>query len=143
MKPFWKIKKRYLLLIAGCVWLLAGVNVALLGIKSYVRLDLIRAYYFVLSIAVFVVFGAMFFRMSIKHTKRIESYPEEYRPFWHFFDLKSYIIMAVMMSGGIWLRSSGTAPDVFIAVFYTGLGFALALAGALFLYRFILGVRRV
>ena len=51
--------------------------------------------------------------------------------------------MAVMMSGGIWLRSSGTAPDVFIAVFYTGLGFALALAGALFLYRFILGVRRV
>ncbi|MDD6263378.1 MAG: hypothetical protein PUA83_09900 [Clostridiales bacterium] len=41
-------------------------------------------------------------------------------------------IMAVMMGGGIWLRSSGLAPDVFIAVFYTGLGCALALAGALF-----------
>lgn len=70
--------------------------------------------------------------MSIKHTKRIKGYPEEYRPLWHFFDIKSYCIMAVMMSGGIWLRSSGLAPDVFIAVFYSGLGCALALAGALF-----------
>lgn len=120
MKPSRKIKKGYLPLIAGCVWLLAGVNVALLGIKSYARLDLIEAYYFVLSTAVFAVFGAMFFRMSIKHTKRIESYPEEYG-----------------------CAACGTVPDVFIAVFYTGLGCALALAGALFLYRFILGVRRV
>ena len=39
--------------------------------------------------------------------------------------------MAVMMGGGIWLRSSGLVPDVFIAVFYTGLGCALALAGVL------------
>ena len=37
-----------------------------------------------------------------------------------------------MMGGGIWLRSSGIVPDVFIAVFYTGLGLALALAGAFF-----------
>ena len=51
---------------------------------------------------------------------------------WHFFDLKAYCIMAVMMGGGIWLRASGLVPDVFIAVFYTGLGCALALAGVLF-----------
>lgn len=46
--------------------------------------------------------------------------------------LKSYLIMAFMMGGGIWLRSSGLVPDTFIAVFYTGLGCALALAGVLF-----------
>lgn len=40
--------------------------------------------------------------------------------------------MAFMMGGGIWLRNSGLAPEVFIAVFYTGLGCALALAGVLF-----------
>lgn len=40
--------------------------------------------------------------------------------------------MAVMMGGGIWLRSSGLASEVFIAVFYTGPGCALALAGVLF-----------
>lgn len=46
--------------------------------------------------------------------------------------LKSYLIMAFMMGGGIWLRPSGLVPDTFIAVFYTGLGCALALAGVLF-----------
>lgn len=37
-----------------------------------------------------------------------------------------------MMGGGIWLRFSGLVPEVFIAVFYTGLGCALAGAGVLF-----------
>ena len=40
--------------------------------------------------------------------------------------------MAVMMTGGIALRASGLAPERFIAVFYTGLGAALLLAGVLF-----------
>lgn len=74
----------------------------------------------------------MFYKMSMKHTKRIKGYREEYKPVWKFFDLKSYIIMAVMMGGGIWLRSSELAPEVFIAVFYAGPGCARALAGVLF-----------
>ena len=74
----------------------------------------------------------MFFKMSMKHTRRIKGYPEEYNPVWNFFDIKGYIIMAVMMGGDIRLRYSGLVPDVFIAVFYTGLGIALALAGVLF-----------
>lgn len=44
--------------------------------------------------------------------------------------------MAFMMGGGIWLRASGLVPNVFIAVFYTGLGCALALAGVLFMMMF-------
>lgn len=40
--------------------------------------------------------------------------------------------MAFMMGGGIWLRSSGLVSNPFIAVFYTGLGLALALAGVMF-----------
>ena len=35
-------------------------------------------------------------RMSKKHTKRILGYEGD-RPFWHFFDLKAYLIMAFMM----------------------------------------------
>ena len=92
----------------------------------------IRAIHILLSVAVFCAFGLMFFKMSLKHTKRIKGYREAFRPIWHFFDLKSYVIMAVMMGGGIWLRASGLVPDVFIAVFYTGLGCALGLAGILF-----------
>ncbi|MGN0621305.1 MAG: hypothetical protein ACI4I9_05520 [Porcipelethomonas sp.] len=126
------VRKRTLLAIAGCVWLLAGVNVARLGMLSYKCLDSVRWYHLLLSAAVFGLFGIMFFKMSFKHTKRIHSYPEQTRPFWNFFDLKAYCIMAFMMGGGIWLRSSGLVPDTFIAVFYTGLGLALALAGVMF-----------
>ena len=126
------VKKRTLLAAAGCVWLIAGFNVARLGILSYAILPQIKVLHILLSIIVFCAFGLMFFKMSLKHTKRIKGYREEFRPVWHFFDLKSYIIMAVMMGGGIWLRTSGLVPDMFIAVFYTGLGCALALAGILF-----------
>ena len=45
--------------------------------------------------------------------------------------------MAVMISGGLGLRSSGLAPERFIAVFYTGLGASLLLAGLLFGHNFV------
>lgn len=131
-KHFFHVQKRTLLAIAGCVWLLAGINVACLGILSYQCMKIIRWYHPLLSVVVFTLFGFMFFKMSLKHTKRIQNYPESTRPFWHFFDIKAYCIMAFMMGGGIWLRSSSLVPNTFIAVFYTGLGLALALAGVMF-----------
>ena len=127
-----KVKKRTLLLIAGIVWLIAGVNVARLGILSYLVIDR-KWYWYVLSVVIFILFGAMFFKMSQKHTKRIMGYEEERQPFWRFFDLKAYIIMAVMMGGGIGLRAAGVFPNFFVAFFYSGLGCALALAGVLFM----------
>ncbi|MFR8774884.1 MAG: hypothetical protein ACLVFU_03320 [Eggerthellaceae bacterium] len=138
-RPFYHVKKRALLAIAGSVWLAAGFNVARLGVLSYIGLDGFSIVHILLSIVVFCVFGFMFYRMSVRHTKRIRSYPQETRPVWNFFDLKSYLIMAFMMSGGIWLRNSGLAPEVFIAVFYTGLGCALGSAGILFWVNFIKG----
>ena len=88
---------------------------------------------------VFGLFGSMFFRMSQKHTRRIRGYAGETQPFWRFFDRKAYLIMAVMMGGGISLRYSGLVPEVFVAVFYTGLGCALALAGVCFWGAFLRG----
>lgn len=131
-RKFFHVRKRTLLAVAGCVWLIAGFNVARLGVLSYREVPLISVVHILLSVIVFCAFGFMFYKMSMKHTKRIKGYQEEWKPVWHFFDVKSYCIMAFMMGGGIWLRSSGIAPNVFIAVFYTGLGCALALAGVLF-----------
>lgn len=85
MKKRFHVKKRTLLLIAGIVWLIAGFNVARLGILSY-----------------------------------------------RVIDLKAYLIMTCMMSGGIGFRASGIFPDIFVAFFYSGLGCALALAGVVF-----------
>ena len=75
-----------------------------------------------------------FLRTNRQHTitSRISAYEEERHFFLKFFDVKSFAIMAVMMSGGIALRSSGLAPERFIAFFYTGLGASLLLAGLLF-----------
>lgn len=134
---YFHVKKRTLLSVAGCVWLAAGINVARLGVLSYIAVTHITWVLIVLSVAVFAVFGLMFYRMSVKHSRRILGYEQEKHPLWHFFDLKSYIIMCFMMGGGIWFRSSGLAPGSFIAFFYTGLGSALALAGVLFWITFI------
>lgn len=88
---------------------------------------------YLLSALVFTVFQVFIFGQLVnKHTARISAYEEELHFFLKFFDVKSFIIMAVMMTGGIWLRSSGVAPDRFIAFFYTGLGASLLLAGLLF-----------
>ncbi|MEG1537693.1 MAG: hypothetical protein RR387_05355 [Clostridiales bacterium] len=123
------MKKHSLLAVAGIVWLLAGFNVARLGVIAYRELPNVTVMLLCLSLVVFCIFARMFYKMTDKHAQRIISYPQEKKPIWNFFDVKAYCIMTVMMGGGIWLRSSGLAPTVFIAVFYTGLGCALAMAG--------------
>lgn len=134
-RKFYEVPKRALLMIAGIVWMIAGFNVVRLGVLSYEIIPF-RWYLPVLSVVIFGLFGAMFYKMSKKHGRRIRNYKEEYRPVWNFFDLKAYIIMAIMMGGGIGLRAKGVFPDVFVAFFYTGLGCALFLAGVLFVWMF-------
>ena len=126
-----KVNKMTLLLFAAIVWIIAGVNVLRIGILLYPPyLSIINV---LLSIVVFAVFQFFIFgRLVKKHTRRINSYTEERQFFLKFFDLKSFIIMAVMISGGISIRAFHLLPEQFIAVFYTGLGASLTLAGILF-----------
>lgn len=131
----YEVPKRTLLIIAGLIWMIAGFNVVRLGIISYKLVEL-KWYLPILSVIIFMLFGMMFYKMTKKHGKRIMNYEEAYRPIWNFFDLKSYIIMAIMMGGGIGLRNAGVFPDVFVAFFYTGLGCALFLAGVCFVFMF-------
>ena len=130
-----KTSSKNLLLIASIVWLIAGFNVLSIGIKAYA--NYISLVNIALSIMVFVIFQMMVFGPLVtKHTARIKAYTAK-MPFYNFFDLKSFIIMAIMMSGGIIIRTFNLAPEVFIAVFYTGLGSSLFLAGILFLKNYI------
>lgn len=130
------VKKRYLLLIASLVWLFAGLKVLSLGLEAYKTN--FTALNVLLSIAVFIIFWLMVFnRLVNKHTVRIKAYTEERRYFWNFFDLKSFIIMAIMMTGGILIRKYSLLGVNFIAFFYTGIGAALSLAGLKFMYNFI------
>ncbi len=126
-----KVKRNTLLLLTCLVWGAAGFNILRIGLAAYPAYR--SALNFLLSILVFSVFQIFIFgRLVKKHSARIGAYLEERHFFWKFFDGKSFAIMAVMMTGGIGLRSSGLAPERFIAVFYTGLGASLLLAGLLF-----------
>ncbi|HCL01406.1 MAG TPA: hypothetical protein DHW61_03165 [Lachnoclostridium phytofermentans] len=130
-----KIKKRNLLLLASVVWLLAGFNILRIGIISYKdNLTIINLF---ISIVIFILFWFMVFgKLVQKHTYRIINYNEEKPFFLKFFDIKSFFIMAFMISFGIGIRLSNIFPDLYIAVFYSGLGAALFLAGILFGYNY-------
>lgn len=126
-----KVKRNTLLLLACLVWSAAGFNILRIGLMAYPAY--LTAVNYLLPVLVFAVFQWFIFgKLVKKHTARITSYLEERHFFLKFFDGKAFVIMAVMMTGGIGLRVSGLAPERFIAVFYTGLGGALLLAGLLF-----------
>lgn len=119
------------MLLACLVWMLAGINILRIGLELY------PAYIHPLnifgSIVVFGLFyGGIFRKLVRKHTTRIVSYTTDRQFFLKFFDVKSFFIMVFMMTFGIALRSFHLVPNRFIAVFYTGLGTALLLAGVLF-----------
>lgn len=131
-----KVKKQNLLLLAGIVWMIAGFNVLRIGLETYVEYRMIINY--AITLMVFIVFWFMVFhKLTIKHTKRIDEFEEELQLFYKFFDLKSFLIMAFMISFGIIIRKFRLLPDRFIAVFYTGLGAALFMAGVLFTWNYI------
>ena len=95
------IPKKYLLLLAGLVWGAAGFNILRLGLLAYV--GLVKPLYLLLSAAVFVIFQKMVFgKLVQKHTARILAYEAPKVWFWHFFDRKSFLIMAFICGNFHW-----------------------------------------
>lgn len=137
-----KVKKEKLLLIAGIVWMIAGFNILNIGFQSYVHyVNLVNV---VISILIFLAFWFMVFsKLVIKHKARIYKYKERLQFILNFFDKKSYIIMIVMMSGGITIRMLHLLPEEVIAVFYSGLGCAIFISGIRFTYHFLLYNRSI
>lgn len=115
----------------------AGINILRIGAAA--ALAVTWEWWMILAaVGVFLLFGAMFLRIVGKHTRRIYGYDAARRHlFLKFFDLKAYILMAVMMTGGILMRTFHIIPDRCTAMFYTGLGTALTLAGVAFFIIFI------
>lgn len=94
-----KVKRNTLLLIACLVWSAAGFNILRIGVLAYPAY--LRFWNFLLSALVFTVFQIFIFgRLVKKHTTRIGGYEAERHFFMKVFDVKSFLIMAVMMSGG-------------------------------------------
>ncbi len=136
------VRKIYLLLIAGVVWLVAGANIVNIGLPDFIRGWDSNILYIVCSGIVYALFVYfIFYKLVQKHNSRILGYTNERLPFCFFFDLKSYLIMLIMMTGGLTLRASNIAPPIIIGVLYCGIGFSLMTAGVLFIQKFLLAKR--
>ena len=128
------IPKNQLMLIAGLVWCAAGAMVSLIGLPLEFRLAPEHLILFPLAGVVFLAFYFLVFSQLVrKHTGRIRARTEERLPVWDFFNASSWVVMAVMMGGGMALRLSHLMPDWMIAFFYSGLGVALFICGVRFL----------
>lgn len=129
------VKNRTLLLLAAMMWGAAGFNIARIGALAYPGNE--SLFHAAVSLVVFVLFWRMFHKLVGKHTARIKNFAREKQYFWRFFDKKSFLIMAFMMTGGISMRAFNLMPEGCIAMFYTGLGIALALAGLAFALEYV------
>jgi small-conductance mechanosensitive channel len=128
------VPKNHLMLIAGIVWCLAGTMVSLVGLPLLFKLEPADPILIPLAMVIFAVFYLFVFsRLVRKHTHRIRAREEEKLPFWHFFNASSWIVMFVMMGGGMALRLTHAVSEEFIAFFYSGLGIALFICGLRFL----------
>lgn len=129
------IPKKYLLIVAAVVWTFAGI---MLLSRGYVMLEKFP-YLIWLKILgslaggiVFYIF--MFSGISMKHIKRITNLPIDKPCFFSFFNLKSYLMMIVMISAGVALRMTGIIPLEYLSLFYITMGTPLFLSATRFYY---------
>ena len=123
------VTQHTLLITAGTIWLLAGINILRIGWIGDHQYWLFKVCEATLVFLLF--FGIIFHKLYKKHTFRISQKQGKHCPF-SFFDIKGWIIMISMITIGIVARGYHLLPDSFIAVFYTGLSLALIGTGLRF-----------
>lgn len=92
-----KVKSEKLLIIAAAVWLLAGINILRLGVIALSETELVAALLAVGVVVTFLLFHMMFAKLVGKQSNRIRAYGNEPTCAFAFFDVKGYIMMAIMM----------------------------------------------
>ncbi len=131
------VQKRTLLLIAGCAWSIAG---GILIFRSL--LWLIGAnQHLSMEIGIGIVLGILFYillfaRISKKHITRITLIRIDNPCFFSFFNFRSYLLMTIMISGGITLRLSGLVNPRIIYTFFLCMGIPLLVSAWRFFYSY-------
>ncbi|MEI6596170.1 MAG: hypothetical protein WCO28_11455 [Bacteroidota bacterium] len=131
LKP--SVPKQYLLFVAAVVWTFAGGMLLFRGF-SVLKFN---SRGILLEEAISIVFGVIFYifmfsRISLKHITRIQNNPIERPCIFSFFNWRSYFLMSVMISFGVFLRISGLIPIVYLSVFYIAMGTPLFLSSVRF-----------
>lgn len=135
---WYHVPANWLMAIAGTVWCLGGVMVFNIGFPILLHRTSPAIWDWLGAGVVFLAFYLLIFRNLVKkHLKRIKARHRPRLPFWDFFDGPSYIVMAIMMSGGMAVRTFHMVPDRWIGIVYTGIGGALFACGTRFYSLFL------
>ena len=131
------VPKRTLLLIAGCAWSIAG---GILISRSLIHLIGVN-HLLAMEIGIGIVIGCLFYillfaRISKKHITRINLIEIDNPCFFSFFNFRSYLLMAIMISGGITLRLSGLVNPEIIYTFFLCMGIPLLVSAWRFFYSY-------
>jgi len=129
------VPKRLLLFIAAALWTFAG---SMLMFKGYKMLDTttrLLGLKLVVALAGGILFYLrLFSKLSLKHTLRILKMKEAYPCAFSFFNFRSYLVMAFMISMGITLRTTGWIPLPYLAYLYLMMSVPLLLSSLRFYY---------
>ena len=132
-----RVRTATLLAIAGVFWIIAGVNVVIVGVRAYARLSVSAGIFVLLILGTAAIFALFFFRIFRPYAGRQKEYVDSLgtRPVSPLkcMEPRGYLMIAVMIALGLTLRLAHFVPEWFIAFFYVGLGTALALTGILLL----------
>ena len=120
------VKKEYLLLPAGFMWMGVGTMLCIMA-TGWLR-HVSHPYPFVLTgiTAGIIIYRFGFLRLAQKNVNRIEALPGK-RCFFSFMTLRSYIMVIFMMTLGITLRHSSIKKE-WLSIIYCGIGIGLALS---------------
>ena len=124
-------------MIAGCAWSIAG---GILISRSLIHLIGVN-HLLAMELGIGIVFGSFFYlllfaRISKKHITRINLIEIDNPCFFSFFNFRSYLLMAIMISGGITLRLSGLVNQEIIYTFFLCMGIPLLVSAWRFFYSY-------
>jgi len=123
------VNQKWLIVISGLMWSSVGIliNIYAFGWLNYLNNTQISISVIIGLLAGWSISRFGFGNIANKNVNRILAYPKQACVF-AFQEWKSYILIAVMMSLGILLRSTELIPKFILAPIYIGIGTALFLA---------------
>jgi hypothetical protein len=137
------VHKNWLLIASGILW--SGVGILLINLAAR-WLMLIQGLPLVFSVIGGLVLGSAiaffgFRHIALKNISRIEAYQDKVC-FFAFQRWQSYFLILVMMSMGIFLRTTNVLPKPYLATLYIGIGMALFSCSFLYYRRFYKRIRK-
>ena len=131
------VSRRTLLLIAGCAWSTAGGILITRGMVQLISINHLLIIDIVTGIIIGIGFYLLFFaKISNKHITRITLIKVDNPCFFSFFNFRSYIMMAIMITGGITLRKLDIINHEILYTFFLMMGLPLLISAYRFFFSY-------